>query len=201
MIARQLKPKDRCPVCGAARKPDLTTCWLCSAVLPQSGTGKVENEKTDVPGDGLCPESPAGPFQYGLSSLFLIMTLVAILCSIVATSPGLGIAAAILATPALIWTIVAAARRGNRGEPMSAGGKAGTFILVLLSVAGGIVVVVGAFLAAMFATCLVANKKTYDSDFAAMFYTSLILGGIAALVAGSAYGWLFWQRLRGKTRR
>lgn len=200
MAPLQPRPTDCCPHCGAVRKPDRAICWLCCAALPRPGTGGAVFEDVAAAWQPPRLEPPAGPFQYGLSSLFLITTLGAILCSIFVMAPGLGIAVAILATPALIWTIVAAERRGRHGEPMSAGRKTATFVLVLLSIFGGIVLVIGAFLMAMFATCMMADGSHLAGPDAALGL-SLVLGGIAALFVGIGYIWVIRHRMRRKTRR
>jgi hypothetical protein len=138
---------------------------------------------------------PAGPFQYGLSSLFLIVTLGVILGSVFVMQPGLGIVAAILATPALLWTIVAAMRQGRRGEPMSPERRVSTFILALSTIVGGIIVTGGAFFIAMMGTCLVVVTDPFHD--ASMVLPQVIGGCVAVAVAG-VFVWVVWKYLHRK---
>jgi hypothetical protein len=197
MIPSQYKPADSCPKCGAVRKPGRSKCWLCSAALPPPGTGSAAFGDVAAIWEPPRLEPPAGPFQYGLSSLFLIITLGAILCSIAVMEPGLGIAAAILATPALIWTIVAAARRGNRGQPMSAEKKINTFVLALLAFAGGAVVVIGAFVMAMIGSCMAINGDRIDGGNETI---PIVIGGLVAVAVAGVLVRVVWKHLHRKNR-
>ena len=127
------------------------------------------------------PAEPTGHFQYGISSLLLVITLFAILCSITKMNPGLGIMAAILAVPALLWTTFAAVRRRDHGDPMSSGEKAGVFLLTVFAVFGVIIAVIGAFAVAFFAMCAVTSGPGQD-EFGSLIL-SVICGGVAALAA------------------
>ena len=46
------------------------------------------------------PSEPSPPFQFGLSSLLLITTLAAVVMSVSVMVPGIGIALAVISTPA-----------------------------------------------------------------------------------------------------
>jgi hypothetical protein len=179
MIPLQYEPADSCPKCGAVRKPGRAICWLYCAALPRPGTGGAVFEDAAAIWEPPRLDPPAGSFQFGLSSLFLLMTLAAILCSVIKMNPGLGIAMAILSTPALVWTMVAASRRRSRGNPMSPGRKAGMFIVALLAVVGAVVAVVGAFVVAFLATCATTRTGAGQYDFGDPV-AALVIGGIAA---------------------
>ena len=57
----------------------------------------------------------AAPFQFGLSSLLLITTLVAVIMSVSVMVPGIGILLAIISVPALVRTYVLV-RRKREGQ-------------------------------------------------------------------------------------
>ncbi len=52
-------------------------------------------------------------FQFGLSSIMLIITLAAVLLGVYEMAPGIGIALAIVAIPALIPTCIISMRKGR----------------------------------------------------------------------------------------
>jgi hypothetical protein len=194
----QSTPSDCCQKCGAQLIPGRPKCWLCNAELPTQGAGEavvIASVAPELPR----PFAPTGRFQFGLSSLLLLMTLVAILCSIIKMNPGLGIVVAVLAVPALLWTVFVAMRRGGRGNPMSAGGKAAVFLLTLFTVVGVLVAVIGAFVAAVLATCA-ATSGPGPGNFGDPVL-ALICGGVAALVVAILCAWVLWKVLRHKRRR
>ena len=90
----------------------------------------------------------AASWTFSLSSVLLIITLIAVCLGVGALDLGwdggewgLGIALAVLAAPALLRASVAASRRRAEGQPMSAPEKAGMFltslcIVVLIIVSG-----------------------------------------------------------------
>jgi hypothetical protein len=141
------------------------------------------------------PPVPTGHFQYGLSSLLLILTLVAILCSIAKMHLGLGIVVAILTVPALLRTIIVASRRGQRGEPMSIGGKAVSVLLTLAAVIAVSVLVLGAFIAAFLATCA-ATTQSRDANALASLIASLAAGSFAGIATAGLCGFAIWNLLR-----
>ena len=96
------------------------------------------------------PQSP--PFQFGISSLLLITTLVAVVMSVSVMVPGIGIALAVLATPALARTYVLSRRSRADGKPASAGEKVALFMMCL-GIATLIALATGA---AFFAACFVS---------------------------------------------
>lgn len=144
------KPADCCPRCGAVRKPGRTTCWLCSAPLLPHRPVKVVFKGVADPWQSFRPKPAKG---HGLLLLILGVTLIAIVGSLIVMNPGLGIAAAVLATPALIWMVVSAARSGSLDLSGTFLGNAGDFVVKLLLVFGIIAALIGASVIAIFATC------------------------------------------------
>jgi hypothetical protein len=138
------------------------------------------------------PQEHRAQFQFGIASLMLVMTLVAVLFGVGAMAPGLGIALGVLAAPALIRTSVVAARAGARGEPMAPSRKIDLFVASLF-VVGVVAVAAGA---AFVVTC-------FPLGFAAFGLQSMplvILAWLVGIAAGVAVAVLllrfFWRRKR-----
>jgi hypothetical protein len=131
---------EKCPDCGAVNAPPAIFCWLCGRALPPSGDGA---------------ERPAAPpnsnVTFSLSSLMLVMTLIAVCLGAATIEPGFGIILAIAATPAVLRTMVLMKwERQRLGHSASILEKVLTFASSLL-----LLVVVGtASFAAFFVMCL-----------------------------------------------
>jgi hypothetical protein len=141
---------------------------------------------------------PRRPFQYGLSSLLLVITFAAILCSLIKMSPGLGIVVAILTTPAMLRTILVAFRQRQSGEPMSTSDKANVFFLTMAMSLGVIVAACGAFCVTFFLTCMatVSGRASVDP-----LIVSFVVGGIAAIIVAIFISLAFWRAgRRGRSR-
>ena len=128
----------------------------------------------DLPRKRLREAPQTGRFQFGLTSLLLFVTLAAILCSVVAMNPGLGIVAAILTIPALVRTCVVAWRGEQYGDPVSPVAKVAVFLLTM--VVGG-VVLVPAGIAFFFVACMTSGWPIGELNNRAM-----IMGGIAGTI-------------------
>jgi hypothetical protein len=145
-----------CSHCGAVLGPESTQCWLCFAPAVRAGewaeaapeasvaladdSQPAETAESPRSPDAAAPtaDQDRAPFQFGLSSLMLVTTLTAVLLGVAAMAPGLGIALAVLAAPALVRTANVAVRRRRRGEPLSARAKMWVFggTLGLLAIVG-----------------------------------------------------------------
>jgi len=131
---------------------------------------------------------------FGLSSVMLFIALVAVCLGLLREAPGLGIALAVMATPALIRTRAATARRRADGQHVTIADK-------LLAFAGslGVVALTGAAAgAAFFTTCWAgffggaATSSLWASGYGQFGWgmvTGYSLGGIAGL-------WVFVWLLR-----
>jgi hypothetical protein len=197
MASPQFSPLGHCPYCAAERKPGQSHCWLCQSWLPSNSAAEAAD--LDLKQKAYLPAAKSGSFQFGISSLLLLITLVAIICSVIKMNPGIGIVVAGLSIPALVWTIIVAIRRGQSGRPMSVAGKAGVFVLAMLLFLGIVVAVVGAFLIALFAICAAGNNGR--GGFGGDPVTAILLASGAALVVVifCALGlWTIWRRSRPK---
>jgi hypothetical protein len=130
-------------------------------------------------------------FQFSLASLMLIVTLTAVLLGVGGMAPGLGIALAVLASPALVRTSVVAALSRARGKPMSVGAKVALFVVSLI-VAVVIAIAAGA---AFFVSCLAGAVAAPGGGSLIVGMTCGLLGALS--VAGLLL-WAFWLRKRRK---
>jgi hypothetical protein len=191
-------PVRTCTGCGAALSGTVSCCWLC---------GQVQADATAAasplapPAAAALPPPPAaaGPWTFSLSSLMLMMTLIAVCFGLGGVNPGLGIGVAILVTPAALRTAVAATRRRREGRGMTIDEKIAAFAASL----GVVVAIIVATGAAFYATCWAGFfggamlsepfAKGYDGLFIGL-WTGVILGGLVGLyVLYRMLRWL-WPR-------
>ncbi len=129
-----------CPYCAAATRLGAKECWLCGALVEESwakvgptqfGDAFARRRTPLAAGSGslgsAAPLETRGRFQFGLSTLMLIVTLFAIICSISVMAPGLGVVVGIVS----LFGILGAVRRSHaaeaRGVPFSQTQKVGAF--------------------------------------------------------------------------
>jgi hypothetical protein len=129
-----------CPDCGASLPGEANYCWLCGKALQEGGAGAAGSAG---------PVERRAAYQFSLSSLLLIITLVAVLLGVFRIAPGVALALAFLTAPALVKTCIAVARRKARGQRVAPLAKLGIFAGSL----GIVIVVVAATIAAFFAVC------------------------------------------------
>jgi hypothetical protein len=177
-----------CSQCGAANPIQTGPCWLCRHPLsaeapPTPGT----SQPFAVP-----HVSPAQTFT--ISSLMLIIALIAVCLGVTREAPGLGIGLAVLCTPALIRAKAATARSRAQGQHVTIADK-------ILAFAGslGVVVLIGAAAsAAFFATCFAGFfGGAATSSLWASGYEPLGWGWGAGIILGIVAGlWVFVWMLR-----
>jgi len=207
-----------CPDCRAQLPGDADICWLCRRELSPAGS---PGDRPPIPGEGPAAQAAGSPFapgfslpraeprarfQFGLASILLVITLCAVLLAIGRMSPGIAIVLAILATPALVRTALAASRSRARGEPMSVEAKAALFastvgILLAVGVAAGV---------AFFVTCFggfyggAAVSSLWATGYDPIgwgFLTGVILGLIAALSVAGYLGYVLFKLSATDTRQ
>lgn len=123
---------------------------------------------------------------FQLSTLLLVITLIAACLGLARLAPGLGIAAAALATPALVRVIMAGRKLRSQGKPLTLEEKVFYFftslaVIVSVATASGIAFYATCwigFLGVAYATELGRPGKGYD----ALAY-GLLAGGIAGILA------------------
>jgi hypothetical protein len=138
------------------------------------------------------PPPPAGLGESGrfvihLSSVMLVIALVAISLGVLREAPGLGILLIVLMVPALVRTLAGAARRQAKGSAMTLAEKLITFFVSLV-----IVVFIGlAASIAFLCTCFTAGLVTMNM----MGDVGLIVAALAGLAAAGYVLYLLGRRL------
>lgn len=183
----------RCPECGAEYPEQGARCWLCGSPLPAEAPA---GEAAALPAESAAAP-PVPQWTFGLSSLMLVTTLVAVCLGLGSIAPGLGIVLAIVSAPALVRTFVASARRKASGERLTPAEKLTAFFGSV-----GVVVIVGISAAiAFYATCWIAcgAAAAVGADEGA-FLVGIVVGvlvGIVVLVLMLRWLW----PLRGGNRK
>jgi hypothetical protein len=151
-------------------------CWLCHRSLTADQAGitqaaaKFEHRPETRP-------------TFGLSTLFLVITVVAVCLGAFVAAPGLGILLAVIAVPAFVRTSAAtSAQEQSAGRPVDVPDKVGLFlgsigVVLLIGLAG-----FGAFFAACWASCAalsVTGAFRGGGGDAALVWINLFAGGIA----------------------
>lgn len=146
-----------CPHCGARRITlGAVPCWMCGEMLPAHEGPLPRGTRLE-----------SGP-DAGLISVAVLTILVVL--GLTAEAPGLGIALAILATPALVRVVAKSHETKESGQPLTGAEKIGLFFSSL-----GTVILVGiaafvAFFATCFAVCLgVFSVQPHGGDGSLMF--------------------------------
>lgn len=136
----------------------------------------------------LAPHGP--PLQFSLATILLVMTLIAVCFGAFGISPGLGLAVAAFAAPALIRTLVVGAQQKRAGQRLSIADKLTAFlaslgIMILVAVAA-----IVAFQIACWGTCgIIAAADSQSLVDEAGFIASVVVGSAAAIAVGI---WILW---------
>jgi uncharacterized RDD family membrane protein YckC len=172
------------PKCGASNRAKSTFCFLCG-----DGLDAAELEKT-----GGTPESPvwftsAEPvnpyepqaefttkhFSFQIDSLLMVIAVIAVCLGVAHENLSVGIILAVAVVPALVYTIIVAAKAKARGTPMGGLNKASHFLIAIVKV----VVVEFSGLVAFAMICVAIGT---------MFSGQGNLGSTVVLVAGALAG-------------
>ena len=177
-----------CPECGAEVSQGAGRCWLCgheSGFLAQSAGDVV----------------PEPRLQFGIASILLTITLVAVMLGVLRLVPGLGITLIVVVTPAFLRVTLFAARQRAAGRPLSIAQKVLTF---LSSVSLVVSVALSAGLA-FFVTCLgglfVIDKIKPSRDYFGLDHLpyGMMIGGFAQIIFTALFVRFLWRR-RGQQR-
>jgi hypothetical protein len=184
-----------CPDCGAKVSVNAPRCWMCGRPLSWATPAEVRIRlATQAHADtSSTVRTFAGhqagddyhrraPFQFGLASIMLIITLAAVVLGVYKMAPGIGIALAIVAITALIPTCIISRRKGAQDEPLSSAEQISYFVAWL----GLALIVLIAAGFAFFVTCFVGAITTIPSalnpNVGSDFTAVLVFSSIVALV-------------------
>jgi hypothetical protein len=178
-----------CPRCEAKIPHDAARCWLCGMSLPVERVASASRDRTPEFVDEIevVPDSAA---TFTLTSLFLLMTLIAVGMGLFVIAPGLGILLGMAAAPALIRTALVAHRRDQLGRETSPARKIALFVAsVAVTVLMGIVVIVGA-IGSFCIVCLTAGTEA-----------AIPVAGIIGIAVATGVVALFAVLIRARYRR
>ncbi len=133
-----------CGACGAENASPRGACWLCGVALRETaGEGENFYAPPRPTAEDLAP-------SFSLSTLLLVMTLIALCLGVGAIAPGIAVVLVILSVPALVRTSGILHRRQRAGQPPTLETKLRLFLASF-----GIVTAIGAASAiGFFAVCL-----------------------------------------------
>src|SRR4051794_17612604 len=141
-------PPILCPHCRAENAPELEVCSTCGRSL-----ALVIDSPYDPPKSALEP-TPRATFR--ISSLMLIIGVVAVCLGLLREVPGLFVLLLILSVPALGRTVAGMSRRREKGVAMNWNDKAWMFAASLGVVSLILLASVASFVVTCFPTGLVA---------------------------------------------
>lgn len=182
----------RCPYCDVLNQPARDECWLCESPRDESTVRSVGREPA-------ANSKPAVPFSFSVSSLLLLMTLVAIVAGIASVARGLAIVIAVMLAP--IGVVLASQSREarGRGERISTAEKAAFIGSMLVAGSLGAVVAVlsafGGFLALCIGPVVLASNpkliQLVDTVLEVLFYAAIAAGVVlgAILLFDSGRDW------------
>jgi len=201
-----------CPECGAANWAGETTCFLCGHGLdtarPETRTGAPKSPALPTSPELVNPYAPPTTFvspalTFRISSLLMVIAVIAVCLGVARENLFLGIFLAVVVAPALMYTVIAAARSRASGMPRAVFEKVSTFFAALV----GVVVIEVSALIAFCMTCVPVGYATLAAGYWAIagnvrnewgLIFALATGG-AAGVAAAAY--MTYRLLHRKGRR
>jgi len=199
-----------CPQCGASNRPGATACFLCGYGLdtarPETRTAAPKSPASPTSAELVNPYaapttvfSPALTFR--ISSLLMVIAVIAVCLGVAHENLVLGIILVVAVTPALVYTIIVAAKSKARGRPMDVFEKVWSFLAAL----AGVVVIAVSAVIAFCMTCVPIGFATLpagrllrpgpDTD----FIIALVAGGTAG-VAAAAYMTYYLLTRKGRRR-
>lgn len=178
------RPK-KCRHCGAGNPEGDLKCWLCSASLDaadKSADGSLGSTSIEMPlATAVGSTTPLGSGQMQLATIFLLMTLSAVIVALIGAAPGLGILMAIVATPPVIRTMLVVKRRAQSGQQVGAVQK----VLLFLSSLGTIAVVTLLAVCSSIGTfCGICLSSGKDSTIPIAALVALITASITLFFCG-----------------
>ncbi len=176
----------RCPKCDCVNKSQSKNCWLCRAELESAKAAH-----------GSQPPDFSPPMTFGLSTIFLVITLIAVCLGVTVQAPGLGILIFVLATPALVRTIVYGHGIKGSGFKLTAQEKIEAFIASLGVVTLIVIAAVGAFMVVCYPVGLLGSLIAMGNSNGALggtlFYSGWVLGILAGITVAVLMIRLLWK--------
>jgi hypothetical protein len=155
-------PRQICPHCGALARPRTSDCWLCGAEIcsdwPTLGPDQIPPDLLRRVRSGQPNRAAPRPFQFGISTLLLIMTLFAVLCSIWKMAPGLGVVLTVITCIGLLGLTCRSIGAAHEGVPLTGPEKLVAFIRPIVIVS---IVLAGIGVVAFVGLLIVCSNTTF----------------------------------------
>jgi hypothetical protein len=168
-----MAPGDRaeivCPDCGAANRDGETVCYRCGQPLGAANAAKASAHVARV-------LAPASRRTFHISSLLLLIALIALCLGALRAQLVLGIVLSAVLLPAAVYTTIIASRSAATGTPMPLFEKLNRFGVAI----AGTLVVEFAALVAFCITCVPVGFMAFSES---GVIVACVVGGIAAIVA------------------
>ena len=116
--------KSKCPWCQTEVKSAAGYCGKCGAYLEIDPSGAIQVQSDKLENTN---EASVG-YQFSVSTMLLVTTLVAVCVALFAAAPGLGILLSIIAVPPFIRTLMLVRRRKVKGQEVSTAAKVGLYL-------------------------------------------------------------------------
>lgn len=182
-----------CKDCGATNDANAPECWLCHQALPSPETSASVTR--DI---SLLKTNNSDP-RISVACLLSLMALVVI--GVGLEDPGLGIALAVVLTPAVVRTLLISRNESRRGRPQSVPGLLAAMLGSLF-----VVVTIGVAAAATFFCVCFAGffggvfvSEPFSKDYEPLGIGMLVGGGLG-VVAGICVAYILIRRLWPKKK-
>jgi hypothetical protein len=180
--------RQYCLECGAEMPPWADRCWCCRRKF---------GEEEPVLCECVVVEEPSQvQFRFGLASLILAMTLVAVLVGVCTVWPGIGVFVCLFSAPAFLHAVTLARYKRSRGETMSISRKIGFFLVWVGLAATFAVAVAVSSITALLAMCSIVAQGRGEGDMPTYAAIGLMVSVLAGLLA-----FVFWLAVRSFTRK
>ena len=176
-----------CPECGASNRPANKSCFLCGhdldSAAPDTRAGAARSPIVFSSVDAVDPyEPPPGvgstPRTFRISSLLLLIAVIAVCLGVFHEQPVLGIILAVAVTPAMAYTMIVAAKSEARGRPLATIDKISTFLAAIV----GVVIIAFSALVAFVSTCFPAGFIGMNVGGAGIIF-AVVIGATAGIAA------------------
>ena len=182
----------KCPSCGASLRPGVTRCWLCERELPSDEVLPAFDDENPYASPVAMEEESFHSFS--LSTLLLLITLLAIAGGVYSIWPGVGLALAIFMLIPFMRTVLLVRARAARGKETPWPQRlalAGLSAAVILAMVG--VFCTAAFIA-FFVVCWVAVFAAQGLGEQGVLL--VFFGGLATCAIGVLVGFAYLARYR-----
>jgi hypothetical protein len=189
-------PAGACPQCGADVQPPAARCWLCGWSNAALTTGHAAASGSVL---AASPREPA-PFQFSISGLLIVTTVVAVGLGAFRVAPGLAVLLVIVFVVGVGPTIIRARvvrSRGSTSSDQQAGSQwiyayVESFAITAAAITAGVIACGMVAFVALFVACAAMPGQSRGLETVALIllFASPVVG---LIVTGIIY-WAGWPR-------